>query len=123
MRTRRIKRKYALTGVYAIINTTNGRVYIGSSANVITRLAAHERALIANKHPNAEMQKDFNENCHFEFDILHVSRADRKFDRTVLSMDERSALYSLEWKYIEQYDSIEKGYNRQTISKIYRECQ
>ena len=25
MRTRRIKRKYALTGVYAIINTTNGK--------------------------------------------------------------------------------------------------
>lgn len=120
MRTRRIRRKYALIGVYSITNTTNGRVYIGSSANVISRLSNHEKALIANKHPNAEMQKDFNDNCHFEFDILYVQRADRKVERTVLSTNERRSLYALEWKYIEQFDSIEKGYNQQAISQINR---
>lgn len=121
MRTRRIRRKFALVGVYAIINKTNGRVYIGSSSNLISRLAMHERALIANEHPNAEMQRDFNENCHFEFDILHVQRADRRGERTVISRSERQDLYAMEWKYIEQYEAMEKGYNQQPIGQAIRQ--
>lgn len=117
MRTRRIRRRYALVGIYAIINKTNGRVYIGSSSNLISRLSMHERALISGTHPNAEMQQDFDANCHFEFDILSVSRADRRGERTVLSRGERLDLYTLESKYIEEYDAIGTGYNRQAISK------
>lgn len=117
MRTRRILRTFAFVGVYAIINRTNGRVYIGSSTNLLTRLAMHERLLIANNHPNTEMQKDFNANCHFVFDGLYVRRAERKMARTTISKAERRELYSLEWKYIKQYDAINKGYNHQTISR------
>ncbi|MBQ2786046.1 MAG: GIY-YIG nuclease family protein [Oscillospiraceae bacterium] len=117
MRTRRIRRRYALVGIYAIINKTNGRVYIGSSSNLISRLAMHERALISGKHPNTEMQQDFDANCHFEFDILSVGRADRRGERTVLSRGERLDLYALESKYIEEYDAIGTGYNQQPISK------
>lgn len=108
---------FAFTGVYAIINKTNGRIYIGSSTNLLTRLSMHERLLIANNHPNAEMQKDFNANCHFVFDVLHVQRAERKMGRTVISKAERRELYALERKYIDQYDAIDKGYNQQAISK------
>lgn len=120
MRTRRILRKFALVGIYAIVNKTNGRVYIGSSSNLTSRLTSHERALISNKHPNAEMQKDFNDNCHFEFDVLYVHRASRKCGRTVISREERLDLYAMEWEYIQKYDSIEKGYNHQTIGRAVR---
>ena len=116
MRTRRIRRKFALVGVYAIINRTNGRAYIGSSTNLLSRLSMHERALIAGTHPNAEMQRDFNDTCRFEFDILHVRRTDRQAERTKIQRSERMELYALEWQYIKQYEAIEKGYNQQAIS-------
>ncbi len=117
MRTRRILRMFAFVGVYAITNKTNGRVYIGSSTNLLTRLSMHERLLIANNHPNAEMQKDFNSNCHFAFDVLHVRQAERKMGRTVISKAERQELYLLERQYIDQYDAIETGYNQQAVSQ------
>ena len=47
-------------GVYAIINNTNSRFYIGSSINVIERIATHRSLLRKQKHSNKYLQNDFN---------------------------------------------------------------
>lgn len=43
-------------GIYAIVNTTNGRRYIGSSIDIRKRYADHRQALRAGKHHNGHLQ-------------------------------------------------------------------
>ena len=42
--------------VYVIRNTVNGKVYVGSSANVKERFRTHRKQLRGNRHPNAHLQ-------------------------------------------------------------------
>jgi len=65
----RIKTK---AGVYKIINTRNGRYYIGSSADISGRLRQHFKELSSGRHHNAPLQKDYDEHgltC-FDFKII-----------------------------------------------------
>lgn len=50
----------ALPGIYGIRNTITKRVYIGSAENVRSRFSGHLSALLKFKHPNKELQEDFN---------------------------------------------------------------
>lgn len=50
----------AISGVYAIINRTNGKVYIGSSADVFARLQWHQGFLRRGKHTNPHLQRAWN---------------------------------------------------------------
>lgn len=60
-------------GVYAIINKTNGREYIGSSEKgVLSRINEHEQLLKRGKHNRKEMQEDYNNGCVFEAEILFI---------------------------------------------------
>jgi len=47
------------TGVYQIINTVNGRLYIGSAVNIQKRIYEHFRRLAAGKHENPRLQNAF----------------------------------------------------------------
>lgn len=47
-------------GVYALRCNANGKLYIGSSHRMDQRLHEHMVALRSGRHPNAEMQADFN---------------------------------------------------------------
>lgn len=49
-----------MVGIYKITNNVNGKVYIGQSVDVESRLRSHKRDLINNKHYNARLQADFN---------------------------------------------------------------
>ena len=51
-------RSFDLAGVYMIRNKVKGKVYIGSSRDVMRRLKSHEKALQEHKHPNKEMQSE-----------------------------------------------------------------
>lgn len=64
-------RNYARV-VYKIENKENGKKYIGSSENIRKRFIAHLSALRNNKHPNKELQKDWNEYGEesFKFEVL-----------------------------------------------------
>lgn len=70
----------AAGGVYQIINTVNGRRYIGSSVRLHKRLAEHRRKLDRGSHENARLQNAYKKygSGAFEFLLIeHVScRAD-----------------------------------------------
>ena len=48
------------TGIYAIENLLNGKIYVGSSMNLNRRKAQHLYALRNNCHHNSHLQSAFN---------------------------------------------------------------
>lgn len=49
-----------ISGVYQILNTVNGKRYIGSSVNITQRWNQHKKALEKNKHGNKHLQSAWN---------------------------------------------------------------
>lgn len=47
-------------GIYQIVNTVNGKLYIGSAVDVRRRWAAHRRLLVAGNHTNSYLQHAWN---------------------------------------------------------------
>jgi len=63
----------ALTsGVYIILNTANGKVYVGSSTNVSVRLRNHRRHLIEGTHGNLHLQSSWDKYgpASFKFKVV-----------------------------------------------------
>ena len=85
-------------GIYMIINRTNGKVYIGQSRRMFFRKREHFDALKKHKHPNKDMQKDFNCKHIFEWHIVEYCNIEQLNER--------------EKYWIDYYNSIEKGYNQ-----------
>jgi len=48
-------------GVYAIVNTVNHLLYIGSAEHIATRWKVHVRDLQKGGHHNVDLQRDWNE--------------------------------------------------------------
>ena len=61
----RITKNCDFSGVYAIVNLDNHKVYIGSSRNIKNRLKNHKTKLTNNKSNNKAMQNDFNNGNKF----------------------------------------------------------
>lgn len=61
-------------GIYAIRNTTSGRLYVGSSTRIQERVQAHFSALRRDAHETPELQADFNQLGaeHFVGEVLEV---------------------------------------------------
>jgi len=61
-----------MRGIYQIKNTTNGKVYIGRSANIEKRWDAHRRLLREGQHFNIHLQYAWNQYgpAAFRFEIL-----------------------------------------------------
>jgi group I intron endonuclease len=53
--------RQGLSGVYAIENRINHKLYIGSSSNIRKRLIYHYSKLRAGLHPNQNLQRDYDE--------------------------------------------------------------
>lgn len=51
---------HAISGVYAIVNTPTGKLYIGSSVNILSRKSHHFASLADNTHHNRYLQRAFN---------------------------------------------------------------
>lgn len=63
-------------GIYRILNTRNGKFYIGSTNNAAIRFRAHLNMLKNNKHYNDHMQSSYNKEQNklvFEFQMLVYS--------------------------------------------------
>lgn len=61
----------SLAGIYKITNNITGKVYVGQSQNVYEREIEHFSALRRGKHPNKQMQHDWNINHRgFRFDVI-----------------------------------------------------
>ncbi len=97
-------------GVYQIRNKRNGKLYIGSTKNLLGKLNSHKFQLKNNLHINLEMQKEFNEigGEGFSFDILDCLEP-----REDLNYDYTEELKMLEAMWLEKLQPFnEKGYNK-----------
>lgn len=47
------------SGIYALFNTIDGKMYIGKSVNIYTRMQDHHSSLSRNKHRNKHLQSTF----------------------------------------------------------------
>ena len=81
--------KYPMIGVgiYAILNRTNGKHYIGSSNDLRKRKNHHLCYLRKNKHANRNLQNAFNKLTEFDFEIFCIEYCEKD------SLQEREQFY------------------------------
>ena len=95
------KKNSTKSGIYKIINTSNGRIYVGKAKVLRQRFYEHRRKLQADRHGNKFLQNDFNK-CGteaFEYHILEV-------------IEEHAARNTAEEKWIAKYyDGQQQCYN------------
>lgn len=95
-------------GIYAIRNNINCKVYIGSSRNIEGRWRVHKSRLRLNKHHSEHLQKSYNLENSFIYEILEL-------------VSDTSQLETREQYWIDHYQSYksEFGYNAvRTVSQI-----
>lgn len=88
-----------MTGIYAIINQINGKMYIGESTHLENRYVQHFSNLRRKVHCNQKLQNAFNkygEEC-FTYKILEQCSDEERFEKEI--------------EYIAKYDTFENGYN------------
>ena len=87
--------------IYAIKNTTNGKMYIGSTVNMTARFKKHRTDLKRNSHCNTHLQNAYN---------LYGEGA---LDFIILATCGKHQLISKEKEFIEKYHSLDPtfGYN------------
>jgi group I intron endonuclease len=61
-----------ISGIYKIINKTNGKYYIGSSINIKRRWSNHKDMLKRNIHPNSHLQSSWKKYGKDNFEFLIV---------------------------------------------------
>lgn len=54
------KPKIPVSGVYAIVNIINDKLYIGSAVNICKRWQSHTHYLNSNRHANKYLQRSWN---------------------------------------------------------------
>jgi group I intron endonuclease len=62
------------SGIYKIVNKTNGHCYIGSAVNIGVRWSKHKRALCNNKHHSQYLQHAWNKYGAdaFDFQVIEL---------------------------------------------------
>lgn len=89
-----------ICGIYKIINTYNGKMYIGQSINIIERFYEHKRKLRLNQHYNKHLQNAYNKyGEYFKYLILEECSAE--------VLDERERY----WIRYYNSDNQQYGYN------------
>jgi len=97
-----------ICGIYKITNTSNGKVYIGSSINTLQRWAAHKSHCRKNKHCNRHLQGAWNE------------YGEKSFQFSIIDECNENLLLTQEDLWINYYDSRnqEKGYNLASANRV-----
>lgn len=87
------------SGIYAIVNKVNGKVYIGSATNLRCRHAAHVSYLKSGKHANDKLLKSVRKHGLDNFVF------------TLLELTDKKDLLLTEQKWINNTNAVTKGYN------------
>jgi group I intron endonuclease len=92
------------SGIYAIRNQIDGKIYVGSSVDMQHRFGQHLGALRNNKHHNIHFQRAWNKygEENFEFEVLEV-------------VEDVEELISIEQAYLEFFDTSIK-YNQRKFA-------
>lgn len=91
----------ALSGIYAITNTSNDKKYIGSSDTIKRRWKVHVRLLECGQHHSAKLQNSWKKNGSDCFEVV-VLEVVTNFSELIVS----------EQKWIDHFESASKfGYN------------
>lgn len=61
-------------GIYAILNSYTGRIYIGKTKSLKSRYSGHLHLLRNNRHFNKDLQKDYNMLGEQAFKYIIVER-------------------------------------------------
>lgn len=64
------------SGIYAIKNLINNKIYIGSAKNLKKRWYEHKYKLKHNKHPNKYLNDAWNKYGHNNFEFIVIERVD-----------------------------------------------
>ena len=93
------------SGVYAIVNLKNGKVYVGSALSIRGRLTNHRNDLRGGKHCNSYLQRAWDKSGEkaFRFDVLEECEPFRCVEREQYWIDslksfQRSCGYNLNQK-------------------------
>lgn len=86
-------------GIYYIKNKINGMMYIGQSIDIHRRKQTHLSHLRSNSHVNTYLQNSFN------------YYGESSFEFGVLKFCDKTELDDLEVKFMQEYDTKNKGYN------------
>lgn len=92
-------------GVYKITNTSNNKIYIGSSKSILQRWRNHIKSLDLNSHSNMFLQSDWNiyGRHSFLFEILKECGEDER--------------YNIEQKYLDELFPFNRSCNWYNISE------
>lgn len=107
------------SGVYKIKCIKNNRLYIGSSEDFALRFAQHYGALKKGKHPNTELQRDWNKHGMdaFVFETIEITsvkacRHREQHHLGVVWANEPKRLYN-RWQEIQYRERSAKSLNRE----------
>lgn len=70
-----------ISGIYSIINKTNGKKYIGSSMDVNRRVKRHLYDLKRGKHHNAYLQRSYDKHGKESFEFIILEETENLFER------------------------------------------
>lgn len=92
-----ITKNLEFCGIYMLLNTKNGKRYIGSSINIRQRLWEHRACLRHNKHYNPYLQSSWNKYKEesFEYTILEKCKKEDRFDREQYYIDTLKPEYNI----------------------------
>lgn len=78
-----------ISGIYKIVNTVNGKFYVGSSKDLRKRKRRHYNDLLNNKHGNIHLQRASNlyEINNFEFEILEYCEKEKLYEKEQYYLD------------------------------------
>lgn len=68
------------SGIYAIVNSTNGKRYIGSAINIERRTGRHRSELLHGRHPNQKLQRAYDKYGRDSFTIEVLEEVENYHD-------------------------------------------
>lgn len=93
-----------LAGIYALVCSTTGKLYIGSSIKLSSRIKSHFRLLKQKRHHSIKLQRAFDRYGEDVFQIVLL-------EYITPSEFQAKELISAEQKWINRYNSANLGYN------------
>lgn len=109
------------SGIYKITNLTNGKIYIGQSRRVYIRKQEHFNALRTGKHPNKQMQKDFNAHHRFMWSLIELCPEDKLNEREIYWIKRYNSMtpngYNQDWV---PYKRKEKKEKKKRVHKYHK---